>query len=134
MESKYKIIFNIKENLYMENAPVVIKAGALVQNTENSNLHIQLKFQNIVNKTISMLKVRITLMDIVGRLLGQTENQYLDLNCSRNKLCGSNIPVRIKENATRKFSVQVMEVCFSDGSIWEGNDAEWGGNTKSVFS
>ena len=125
MSERYKIIHNLDKNLYAEGAPVIIKAGALVSDTERGKLHIQLKFQNLDEKKITLLKAKIVLMDSIGRPLSEVEKQYLDLNAKLAEEFGANLPISVAENATRQFSAMVVEVCFEDGFVWSGNDAGW---------
>lgn len=125
MNEKYKIIFSLEKSLYRETSPVVIKSGALVSNTEKGKLHIQLKFKNVSDKRITLLKVKTVLMDSIGRELGEIEKQYLDLGENCNDEFGGNVPIFIEENATRKFFAYVTEVCFADGSIWNNENVIW---------
>ena len=116
--SKYKIIFSLENKLYFDGAPILIESGALVVNTENEKIHIQLKFKNLSKANISMVKVGFVLMDSVGREIGCGDKQYLDLNAKLNESFGDKIPAYLKDNTVRKFSVTVNEVCFADGDIW----------------
>ena len=116
--SNYKILFSPTKNLYVEECPVIIKSGALVVNTENERLHIQLKFKNITSNTIISLKAKIILMDSVGREIDETEKIYPDLNAKLNDEFGAKTPIPINNGIVRKFSATVTEVCFADGSIW----------------
>ncbi len=125
MSERYKIIFSLDKCLYKETAPVIIKSGALVSDTEKGKLHIQLKYQSIAQKEISLLKAKIVAMDSIGRTLETVEKQYLDLNVKQGEEFGGNVPIAIKEFATRQFSAVVDEVCFSDGSIWCNENAVW---------
>lgn len=72
--SKYSKLYRLDSNLYNPNCAIAIKAGALFRNTENGKLHIQLKFQNLCEKTVLYLKVKILLKDSIGRVLSSTEN------------------------------------------------------------
>jgi hypothetical protein len=125
MSERYKIIHKLDKALYAEGAPVIIKAGALVSDTEKGRLHVQLKFQNIVDKTITLLKAKVTLMDSIGRPLNELEKQYLDLSANRSSEFGANVAIAVTESATRQFSVIVTEVCFADGTVCSVNDAAW---------
>lgn len=125
MSERYKIIFSLHQSLYSKTAPVIIKSGALVSDTEKGKLHIQLKYQSIAQKEISLLKAKIVAMDSIGRTLETVEKQYLDLNVKQGEEFGGNVPIAIKEFATRQFSAVVEEVCFSDGSIWCNENAVW---------
>ena len=121
MSENYKKLFTLKTALYSQNSPVIISAGALFLNTTKNQLHVQLKFQNIDNKKIKLLKAKITLQDSIGRNLEEThEKQYLDLSAKLNDYFGGNIAIFVKDNTARMFNACVEEVCFEDGSIdWE---------------
>ncbi len=89
MSERYTRLFSLPENLYAEGAPVLIAAGALLKDNQTGNVLAQLKFKNIGFKTIKAIKVRITLLDTVGRSLGNPITyQYLDLSASRDSEFG----------------------------------------------
>ena len=71
--ARYKIEFSLKKPLYKETSPVVIQSGAVVSDTQENKIHIQLKFLNICEKAIVLLKVKMILMDAIGRELGEIE-------------------------------------------------------------
>ena len=124
--SKYNILYSLEKNLYLEGAPILMEAGALVSNTENGKVHIQLKFKNLSNTTISMVKVGFVLMDSVGREIGRSEKQYIDLKAKLNESFGDKDPAYLTDNTARKFLAIIEEVCFIDGSIWTvPEDAVW---------
>ena len=116
--SKYNILFSIEKNLYFDKAPILLEAGALVCNTENKRVHIQLKFKNLSKTAISMLKVSFVLMDSVGRMIGCAEKQYIDLRAKFNESFADKEPAYLNDNTVRRFSVTLNEVCFMDGSVW----------------
>ncbi|MBQ2714915.1 MAG: leucine-rich repeat protein [Clostridia bacterium] len=125
MSGKYSIVYSLEKNLYKPNSPVVIKAGALVLNTENGRLHVQVRFQNVSDKKIVMLKAKFKLFDAIAREREEVEYQYLDLTANYNDdFCGK-IPVAVNDSFARKFSADVLEVCFEDGSVWNGDDEVW---------
>ncbi len=127
MEEKYRIVYKQKENLYIESAPLIIKAGALVLDREKRRLFAQIKFANITDKEIVLLTAKVVLMDSVGREIGEIEKKYLDVNRNypHKKVFGEKTPIIIEENTTRKIAVYVTEVCFADGSIWSSEGKEW---------
>ena len=121
--SRYVKIYSLENSIYTKGAPVLIKAGALVHDTESKRLHIQLKFESISEKQISMLKAKISLKDGVDREITTIEKQYFDLTAIKgDEFCG-NIPIVIKEKSTRKIAPIVTEVCFDDGTVWSGEES-----------
>ena len=105
-------------------APVVVAAGALLKDNRNGNIIVQLKIQNIYNKTIKAVTVKVASMDTVGRTLGEeTEYRYLDLNVKRNEFFGQQVPIVVPDEQTRSYSVKVTEAVFDDNTVWTGNES-----------
>lgn len=126
MSERYSKLFALSENLYSVGAPVVIAAGALQKDSQTGKVFAQLKIRNIQDKTIKATTVKITPFDTVGKPLGGTvDYQYLDLSAERDTDFGQKTPVILKEAATRSFSVSVLEVVFSDDSVWTTSNEAW---------
>ena len=58
MSERYVKVFTCDENLYSENAPVIIRAGALLKDTETGRMIAQLKLQSI-SKTYGPVRTLI---------------------------------------------------------------------------
>ncbi len=126
MSERYSKLFALSENLYSAGAPVVIAAGALQKDNQTGKVFAQLKIRNIQDKAIKAATVKITPFDTVGKPLGGTvDYQYLDLAAGRDTDFGQKTPVMLKEAATRSFAVSVVEVIFSDNSIWTASNEAW---------
>lgn len=126
MSERYSKLFALSENLYSVGAPVVIAAGALQKDNQTGKVFAQLKIRNIQDKSIKATTVKITPFDTVGKPLGGTvDYQYLDLSAERDTDFGQKTPVILKEAATRSFSVSVLEVVFSDDSVWTTSNEAW---------
>ena len=127
MSERYKRLFSLPENLHADGAPVIVSAGALLQDTENGKAIAQLKIRNINEKNIKAVKVRINLLDTVGRPLdSDVEYQFLDLDVRRDEFFGGKTAIFLENEAVRSFSVSVEEVAFADNSIWTAEkDAKW---------
>ena len=126
MSERYSKLFALSENLYSAGAPVVIAAGALQKDNQTGKVFAQLKIRNIQDKSIKATTVKITPFDTVGKPLGGTvDYQYLDLSAERDTDFGQKTPVILKEAATRSFSVSVLEVVFSDDSVWTTSNEAW---------
>lgn len=126
MAERYSKLFSLPENLYAQGSPVVIAAGALLKDNVTGNVLAQLKIQNISNKPIKAVKVAITPLDSVGRLLdGEVEYQYLDLSAKRDDFFGVKTPVALPDATTRSYTIRVVEVAFGDNSLWNEAGAPW---------
>ena len=123
MGETYTRLYSLPERLYTMGAPVVVAAGALLKDNRNGNIIVQLKIQNIYNKTIKAVTVKVASMDTVGRTLGEeTEYRYLDLNVKRNEFFGQQVPIVVPDEQTRSYSVKVTEAVFDDNTVWTGNE------------
>lgn len=126
MSERYTKLFTLPENMYVEGAPVVVSAGALLKDNQTGKVLAQLKIRNITNKAIKAVKIGITPFDTVGKPLDEeSEHEYLDLNVQRDDEFGQKAPIIFANASTRSFSVCVNEVIFSDNSIWNYNGGEW---------
>ena len=66
-------------------------------------------------------------LDTAERVLGEEiKHQYLDLSVNIGEMFGSKVAIPLTDNSTRCFSARVIEVVFSDNSVWESdNTAIW---------
>lgn len=128
MSERYIKLFSLPENLYVEDCPVMICAGALSKDTTNNKVFVQLRFQNIDNRfrNIVAVKVAIQALDVAENPLGgEKEYQYLDVKIRRGKDFGSKQPVFLEDNTSRSFSVSVLEVVFEGGEVWSRTTQSW---------
>lgn len=126
MSERYSKLFALPENLYASGAPVVIAAGALLKDNQTGKVIAQLKMRNIGANIIKAVKVCIHPLDTVGNTLGaEVEYQYLDLAAKRNEEFGAKSPIPLADAATRSYSVSVVEVVFTDNTVWKAMDEPW---------
>ncbi len=126
MSERYTKVFELSKNMYAENAPVVISAGALFKDNQTGTILAQLKIRNITNKVIKAAKVSILPFDTVGKQIGdEIKHEYLDLFVGRDFEFGQKVPITLPNNSTRSFSVTVNEIIFTDNSIWNYSGEEW---------
>lgn len=89
MEKRYTRLYSINGPLYSNGSPVLISAGALLNDHVTGKVLSQLKFRNISLKKIKALKIEVTPKDTVGRNLGDSVvYQYLDLHIKRDEEFG----------------------------------------------
>lgn len=123
MSERYTKLFTLSGNLYSDNAPVIIAAGALLKDNQTGKVLAQLKLKNITPKTIRALKVVIKCFDVSGAEIEGAEYQYLDLSAARNTEFGQQVAVPLPDRVTRSFSVVCTSVIFSDNSVWEAEES-----------
>ena len=79
MSERFNRLFSLQKNLYTEEAPILVSAGALLKDTENGHIYAQLKFKSIEKKIIKFCKVEIICFDAIGRALDKSISYtYLD--------------------------------------------------------
>lgn len=125
MSERYVRVFSLAENLYAPGSPVIILAGALLLDKSQERVLAQLKFKNISEKPIKAVSVCVYPADTVGRSLGDPiEFSYLDLNEPRDSEWGDKKPIYLSDSLTRQIRLKLMEVVFSDNTIWTPDNTE----------
>ncbi len=128
MADRYTKLFSLPENLYENNCPVMICAGALSKDNQTGKVFVQLRFQNVDSRhrKIVAIKVAIQAFDVAENTLGNVkEYQYLDMKVERSAEDGSRQPIYLDDITARSFSVSVLEVVFENGEIWNGASQNW---------
>jgi TolA-binding protein len=125
MADRYNKIFSLKPNLFKVGSPVVIKAGALLLDNNTNKLLLQIKIENIDNKTIVAVFIDVKCVNVAGENVNGVENfQYLDLNVGRNTCFGEKTPIVLPESTTRSVVISIKKVVFADGTIWTNDNKE----------
>lgn len=126
MSERYARLFALPENLYQPGSPVMILAGALLKDNQTGGILALMKFKNVGTKPIRGLKVRFFPQDLTDIDLDQPlEHQYLDLNAARDGEFGQKEPVAFPNAITRAFRVEVFQVVFADGTLWNQEQNQW---------
>ena len=126
MSERYKIVFSLPQNLYVEESPVIITAGNILKDNQTNNILVQLKIKNISNNVIKAAKVDIVSFDTSGKELSdKVTYEYLDLNIYRDEDFGQKTPIQLSDKSTRSISVCVTEIYFTDNSVWKCDVKEW---------
>lgn len=126
MASRYQEVYRLNQKLYLDGSPVIIEAGALQNDLVQNKILAQIKMRNISSKNIIACKVVIWAYEINGnKVEGISSFSYLDINVATGEYFGTKTPIYMPDNNTRQFSVVVIEVVFSDHSIWKSDLCEW---------
>lgn len=124
MSERYKKLYSISDNLYVEGSPVIILAGNLLKDSYNDRIIVQVKYKNIQEKIIKALKVRVSPFSVTGHPLeANVDFQYLDLSAGRDGEFGSKTAIVLPNTTTRQFQICITEVVFLDNSIWTANES-----------
>lgn len=126
MAERYERLFSSYDKYYAEDAPAVIVAEALLKDTKKERVVAQLKFQNIVPKSIQAVNIGIKAFDSFGKeLQGIDEYQYTDLHVGIGKYWGQETAIDMPNILTRTIEVVIKSIIFSDGSVWENPHSVW---------
>ena len=126
MSGRYSKLFSIDGPRYAEGAPVIVAAGALLCDNKKNQRLAQLKFTSVSEKNITAITVKVTPLDADGAVLGEAVVQpYVGLDVKHGESFGSQTPIFLPDNKTAKFVAAPVKAEFSDGSVWEDDDAEW---------
>lgn len=125
MAERYKKIFDLGGARYAEGAPVLICAGAMLQDKLSHSTLVQLKLKNIDEQEISAVKLRISPFDAAERPIEPVEYTYQNVKARRDQDFGSKTAVIIPDQSADSFDVSVLEVIFADKSRWEEPEKPW---------
>lgn len=115
MSDRFTRLYTAPTDLYAENSPVIISAGALLKDNMTDEMIAQLKFKNILGKKILALKVLVHPLDILGEALGTSiEKTYLDLSVSQDVEFGQKDAIFLPDPSVRAFTAEVVSVIFED--------------------
>lgn len=125
--ARYERINSLPDNLYVEGSPVVVSAGALLHDTVNDKMLVQLKLRNIGTSTIQAVKVDIKAYNRNGQEIeGVKEFLYSDLNVAHGEEFGQKTPIYLPDNSAGKYDVDVTEVVLRGAETWKRqNFEEW---------
>lgn len=118
MSVRFKKIFNFEKNLWCKSSPVLIKNGALLEDTQLNKVLIQLKFLNLSSNIISQMLIKINYKNTLNDTSGSFDFSYLDLNAKKGDSFGDRIPVINPDKDAREFSFIITKIIFADNSVW----------------
>ena len=126
MAERYEKKYTLAHRLYADGAPVIIAAGALLDDSLSRRKLVQLKFQSVAEKKISSVRVSVTPLNAAGESHGTpVEYLYADVNAQRDAEFGQKSAIVMPENDIAAFTVVVTEVTYADSSHWDGTGAAW---------
>lgn len=125
MSERYVRLFICDVPQVQKGAPVLLAAGVLLGDRESGRVLAQIKLQNISEKTIKAVYVRIQCMDAMNVALSeQAEAKYLDLNAGSGNFFGDRQPILLNDASIRSFTLRVTDVMFADGTAWHSANDE----------
>lgn len=126
MASRYTKLSALPENLYLEGAPMIIAAGALLKDNQSDSVLVQLKIRNLEPSALVACKVSLRAFDPSGAEVPGVESYpYLDLAVPCGGDFGSLNAIYLPDKTARSVSVSVTEAVFESGEVWRHPATEW---------
>lgn len=123
MPARYQVLQHEKKPYWLANCPLLMTSHALTKDTTNNTVFLQCKFENLSNKRIKALSIRVQCYDVTNQLLAAVDSfTYLDINIATAKSFGDQTPVPLPDRDTRAFHIIPQKIVFDDNSIWENAD------------
>lgn len=123
MSARYQVLQHEQKPYWLPDCPLLMASHALTKDTTNNTVFLQCKFENLSDKRIKALSIRVECYDVTNQPLVAVDNfTYLDINIANAKSFGDQTPVSLPDRETRAFHVIPQKIVFVDNSIWENAD------------
>ena len=120
MADRFERLFSLPNDLFTNDTPIIIMAGALLKDQQTGAIIAQIKFQSLSNKTIKAVKLSLSAYDITGKqVTGVEDYQYLDMAVNTGEVFGAEKAIIMPNYNSRSFAIVSIMVVFSDNSTWE---------------
>ena len=125
MAERFTRLFQLGNDLYLDGSPVIVCAGALLNDTVTGAVIAQIKYQNISEKTIVAAKVQLCAYDAMRAALDERiEYSYHNLDVSSGAYWGGDKAVIMPDKVTNSFEITGISVAFSDGTSWKSESVD----------
>lgn len=125
MAERFTRLFQLGNDLYLDGSPVIVCAGALLNDTVTGSMIAQIKYQNISEKKIVAAKVHLCAYDAMGAALGERiEYSYINLDVPSGTYWGGDKAVIMPDKVTNSFEITGISVAFSDGTSWKSESVD----------
>lgn len=115
MKDRYLRRFTLPERLYTASSPVVLAAGALLEDTKTPRLVAQLKWKSVDSRPVASLTAAVRCPEADGK---ETVFTYSSLHVLRGQTFGTYTAVVLPWSQARTMEVRAVSAVFSDGTTW----------------
>ena len=120
MAERFTRLFQLGNDLYLDGSPVIVCAGALLNDTVTGAVIAQIKYQNISEKKIVAAKVQLCAYDAMRAALDERiEYSYHNLDVSSGAYWGGDKAIILPDRASNSFEIIGFSVAFDDGTCWK---------------
>lgn len=125
MAERYSRIYTLPGNLYSDNSPVLIVAGALLKDNQTGKMLAQLKIQNLDERTVTGISLSFVLFDADSKQIGKPfAYQFNRISVEENSYFGQKEPIILPAGNIYSYQVSIQEVILSGGKVWKP-EKEW---------
>lgn len=117
-ESRYQIIQQYRSKIWQVNSPVILIASNLLYDRLSNHFFAQAKFQNISDKTIASMSVKVSSFNDTHIKVEETEFVYVGLEAGIDSLFADKSPLQLQKDGIRQISIQICWVEFADLTRW----------------
>lgn len=121
---RYEILREL-EPVYSNDAPVFVLDGQLLKDKYNDDCLLRLKLQNVGDRPIKSVSIKVKSYNSNGTLLDVGEYSYVDLHSERDNIFGSNQVIELKYSQTRDIDFEIQKIVFEDDSVLDVTDVKW---------
>ena len=124
MSNRYIHRYYLPQRQYIAGSPVILAAGALLEDTKLPRLVVQLKFENISPKIISALRLDIRCFAADGKETKGVGFLYKSLSIRRGYVFGQYTAIVLPDTNAYSFSAEIKYVDFHDGTRWAAKQGD----------
>lgn len=125
MAERFTRLFQLGNDLYLDGSPVIVRAGALLNDTVTGAVIAQIKYQNISEKKIVAAKVQLCAYDAMKAVLDERiEYSYHNLDVSSGAYWGGDKAIILPDRASNSFEIITISVAFNDGTSWKSESVD----------
>lgn len=117
-ESRYQIIQQYRSKIWQVDSPVILIASNLLYDRLSSHFFAQTKFQNISDKTIASMSVKVSSFNDIHVKIEETEFVYVGLEAGIDSFFADKSPLQLQKDGIRQISIQICWVEFADLTRW----------------
>lgn len=126
MAERYTKKYKLEQSLYSDAAPVLITAGALLNDNITHKTLVQLRFRSLSDKEIKSLRIIVTpAFSGSAAKPVPVEYTYTELSAERDSEFGQKSAIVMPSDDIDSFEAAVAEVVFADDSSWDGTASVW---------
>ena len=125
MNNRYIKRFSMPSRQYIQGSPVILAAGALLEDTKNPRLVAQLKWKNISPSPIKKFVIVVHALDAAGETQASVKYAYIAKAISRGATFGQYQAIELPMSDAVSIKVEIVGTVYANGEVWKNENTEW---------